>query len=60
MNLLKEIANAKHATPAQLALSWVMAQKSWIVPIPGPENLWCGHWEKAQIGTAQKIAFLNL
>ena len=32
---LGQIAEAKGVTPAQLALAWVLAQKSWIVPIPG-------------------------
>jgi aryl-alcohol dehydrogenase-like predicted oxidoreductase len=32
---LKAFATRKHATPAQLALAWLLAQKPWIVPIPG-------------------------
>ena len=32
---LQEVARAKGATPAQLALAWLLAQKPWIVPIPG-------------------------
>jgi aryl-alcohol dehydrogenase-like predicted oxidoreductase len=32
---LKAFAAAKHATPAQVALAWLLAQKPWIVPIPG-------------------------
>jgi aryl-alcohol dehydrogenase-like predicted oxidoreductase len=35
VDLLKEIAERKHATPAQIALAWILAQKPWIVPIPG-------------------------
>jgi len=35
VSLITEIANQKSATPAQIALAWVMAQKPWIVPIPG-------------------------
>ncbi|MEM8898287.1 MAG: aldo/keto reductase [Bacteroidota bacterium] len=35
INLLERIARKKDATVAQVALAWVMAQKSWIVPIPG-------------------------
>jgi aryl-alcohol dehydrogenase-like predicted oxidoreductase len=35
VDLLAEIAAAKQATPAQLALAWLLAQKPWIVPIPG-------------------------
>ncbi len=36
---LTEIANAKQATPAQLALAWLLAQKPWIAPIPGTTKL---------------------
>jgi aryl-alcohol dehydrogenase-like predicted oxidoreductase len=32
---LKEFAQRKHATPAQIALAWLLAQKPWIAPIPG-------------------------
>ena len=32
---LKAFADRKHATPAQIALAWLLAQKPWIVPIPG-------------------------
>jgi aryl-alcohol dehydrogenase-like predicted oxidoreductase len=32
---LKRFAARKHATPAQIALAWLLAQKPWIVPIPG-------------------------
>jgi aryl-alcohol dehydrogenase-like predicted oxidoreductase len=32
---LKVIAHEKQATPAQIALAWLLARKSWIVPIPG-------------------------
>ena len=35
VDLLKSIAVEKNATPAQIALAWLLAQKSWIVPIPG-------------------------
>lgn len=35
VDLLSKIAKSKNATNAQIALSWVMAQKPWIVPIPG-------------------------
>lgn len=35
VDLLKEIASKKSATPAQVALAWLLAQKPWIVPIPG-------------------------
>jgi len=35
VDLLREIAQRNKATPAQIALAWLLAQKSWIVPIPG-------------------------
>jgi aryl-alcohol dehydrogenase-like predicted oxidoreductase len=35
VDLLKEVAKRKNATPAQVAIAWLLAQKSWIVPIPG-------------------------
>ncbi|WP_395847146.1 aldo/keto reductase [Cystobacter fuscus] len=35
MELLARIAKEKNATPGQIALAWVLAQKPWIVPIPG-------------------------
>ena len=35
VDLLRQIADRKHATPAQIALAWLLAQKPWIVPIPG-------------------------
>jgi aryl-alcohol dehydrogenase-like predicted oxidoreductase len=37
--LLTRIAEQKKATPAQIALSWLLAQKPWIVPIPGTTKL---------------------
>jgi aryl-alcohol dehydrogenase-like predicted oxidoreductase len=39
VELLKRIAERKHATPAQIALAWLLAQKPWIVPIPGTRKL---------------------
>lgn len=39
VELIEEIAAGKNATPAQIALAWVLAQKSWIVPIPGTRKL---------------------
>jgi aryl-alcohol dehydrogenase-like predicted oxidoreductase len=35
VNLLQRFAEQKNATPAQIALAWLLAQKPWIVPIPG-------------------------
>jgi len=37
--LLRLFAMEKHATPAQIALAWLLAQKPWIVPIPGTRKL---------------------
>lgn len=39
VDLLGQIARRKNATPAQLALAWLLAQKPWIVPIPGTRKL---------------------
>jgi aryl-alcohol dehydrogenase-like predicted oxidoreductase len=39
VEVLKALAAAKGATPAQLALAWLLAQKPWIVPIPGTTKL---------------------
>jgi aryl-alcohol dehydrogenase-like predicted oxidoreductase len=39
VDLLGQIAKRKNATPAQLALAWLLAQKPWIVPIPGTRKL---------------------
>ena len=39
IGLLNSIAQKKHATPAQVALAWLLAQKPWIVPIPGTTKL---------------------
>jgi aryl-alcohol dehydrogenase-like predicted oxidoreductase len=39
MDLLKNWAERKQATPAQVALAWLMAQKPWIVPIPGTTQM---------------------
>ena len=39
VNLLDDIAQLKRATPAQIALAWLLAQKPWIVPIPGTTKL---------------------
>lgn len=39
VDLLKRIASQKHATPARIALAWLLVQKPWIVPIPGTTRL---------------------
>ncbi len=49
VDLLGQIANRKKATPAQIALAWLLAQKPWIVPIPGTTKL---HRLEENIGAA--------
>jgi len=49
IDLLKRIGDAKKATPAQIALAWLLAQKPWIVPIPGTTKL---HRLEENIGAA--------
>ena len=44
IDLLKRLGQRENATPAQLALAWLLAQKPWIVPIPGTRNL--GHFDE--------------
>ena len=39
VDLLRSVAARKNATPAQIALAWLPAQKAWIVPIPGTTKL---------------------
>jgi aryl-alcohol dehydrogenase-like predicted oxidoreductase len=39
VDLVRTIAERKRATPAQVALAWVLAQKPWMVPIPGTTKL---------------------
>jgi aryl-alcohol dehydrogenase-like predicted oxidoreductase len=39
VDLLAEIGNRKNATPGQIALAWLLAQRPWIVPIPGTTRL---------------------
>jgi aryl-alcohol dehydrogenase-like predicted oxidoreductase len=39
VDLIGKVAERKQATPAQIALAWVIAQKSWVVPIPGATKL---------------------
>jgi aryl-alcohol dehydrogenase-like predicted oxidoreductase len=49
VDLIGEIAKRKKATPAQIALAWLLAQKPWIVPIPGTTKL---HRLEENIGAA--------
>jgi aryl-alcohol dehydrogenase-like predicted oxidoreductase len=39
IDLLEKIGASKGATPPQIALAWLLAQKPWIVPIPGSRKL---------------------
>ena len=39
VDLVRDVAGRKRATPAQIALAWLLAQKPWIVPIPGTRKL---------------------
>jgi aryl-alcohol dehydrogenase-like predicted oxidoreductase len=50
VDLLGEIAARKKATPAQVALAWLLAQKPWIVPIPGTTKL---HRLEENVGAAK-------
>jgi len=49
VDFLKQFAGRKHATAAQIALAWLLAQKPWIVPIPGTTKL---HRLEENIGAA--------
>ncbi len=49
VDLLGRIAQRKRATPAQIALAWLLARKPWIVPIPGTTKL---HRLEENIGAA--------
>ncbi|RDC65047.1 aldo/keto reductase [Adhaeribacter pallidiroseus] len=50
VDLLGNLAKDKNATPAQIALAWLLAQKPWIVPIPGTTKL---HRLEENIGSAE-------
>jgi aryl-alcohol dehydrogenase-like predicted oxidoreductase len=49
VDLLGSIASKKRATPAQIALAWLLARKPWIVPIPGTTKV---HRLKENVGAA--------
>jgi aryl-alcohol dehydrogenase-like predicted oxidoreductase len=49
VDLVSKIAERKKATPAQIALAWILAQKPWMVPIPGTTKL---HRLEENIGAA--------
>jgi aryl-alcohol dehydrogenase-like predicted oxidoreductase len=50
VELLSSVAEQKKATPAQIALAWLLAQKSWLVPIPGTTKL---HRLEENLGAAE-------
>ncbi len=50
VDLLGRVAEQKKATPAQIALAWLLAQKSWIVPIPGTTKM---HRLEENLGAAE-------
>jgi aryl-alcohol dehydrogenase-like predicted oxidoreductase len=50
VDLLRAVAERKRATPAQVALGWLLAQKPWIVPIPGTTKL---HRLEENLGAAE-------
>ncbi|WP_312240631.1 aldo/keto reductase [Pantoea sp.] len=50
VTLLNQIAASKNATPAQIALAWLLAQKPWIAPIPGTTKL---HRLEENLGAAE-------
>lgn len=56
IDVLKTIADDKNATTAQIALAWLLAQKPWIVPIPGTSKL---HRLKENIGALEVVLSAN-
>jgi len=52
VDLLQRIARPKQATPGQIAMAWLLAQKPWIVPIPGTTKL---HRLDENIGAASVV-----
>jgi aryl-alcohol dehydrogenase-like predicted oxidoreductase len=52
VDLLKRVAAQKKATPAQIALAWLLAQKPWIAPIPGTTKL---HRLEENLGAAEVV-----
>ena len=56
VDLLRSIAKEKDATPAQIALAWLLAQKPWIVPIPGTTKL---HRLEENLGSISITLSLN-
>jgi len=52
VTLIGEVAARKNATPAQVALAWLLAQKPWIAPIPGTTKL---HRLEENVGGADVV-----
>lgn len=52
ITLIEDAAKSKDTTPAQNALAWILAQKDWIVPIPGTRKL---HRLRENLGAAEII-----
>lgn len=52
VELVSAVAKRKNATPAQIALAWILAQKPWIVPIPGTTKL---HRLQENLGAAEVV-----
>ena len=50
VELLRSVADKKNATPAQVALAWLLAQKPWIAPIPGTTKV---HRLEENVGAAR-------
>ena len=62
IDLLGKVAAEKHATPAQIALAWLLARKPWIVPIPGTTKLSRlkeNNWAAAIELTAEDLLEIN-
>lgn len=59
VQVLQSIATTLHATPAQVALAWLLAQKPWIVPIPGTTKLHRLEENTAAASLALDVASLN-
>jgi aryl-alcohol dehydrogenase-like predicted oxidoreductase len=52
VELVRTWAQRKNATPAQLSLAWLLAQKPWIVPIPGATNILKGRTASSPTASA--------
>ena len=59
VDLIIRIADAKGATPAQIALAWLLAQDPWIVPISGTRKLHCLEENLASVEVALTSADLD-